>query len=173
MASAAAAPRCTINMVGTDFTQLLHAAALVQGVVDKTPGTYGTDLSFKASQPEVQIRLDRVRAAQYGLNVSDVATTVSTALQGDITAKYRDPKDANQYNIDVILAKSERNSIYTVGNIPVGYQNGNPIRAGRCRQHQSRSRPDPRGPPEPAAPGLGHGLPAAGHTDQQRPLQEH
>lgn len=120
----------TITMVGTDFTQLLHAAALVQGVVDKTPGTYGSDLSFKASQPEVQVRLDRVRAAQYGLSVGDVATTVSTALQGDITAQYRDPKDANEYNIDVILAKTERRSIYTVSDIPVGYQNGNPIPLG-------------------------------------------
>ena len=117
-------------MVGTDFSQLLKAATLVQGVVDKTPGTYGSDISFKASQPEVQVRLDRLRASQYGLNVSDVATTVSTALQGDITAQYRDPKDANEYNIDVILAQSERQSIYTVGNIPVGYQNGNPIPLG-------------------------------------------
>jgi len=119
-----------INMVGTDFNQLLHAAALVQGIVDKTPGTYGSDLSFKASQPEVQIRLDRVRASQYGLNVSDVATTVSAALQGDITAQYRDPKDANEYNIDVILAQQERGSIFTIGTIPVGFQNGNPIQLG-------------------------------------------
>jgi len=119
-----------INLVGTDFTQLLAAAAKVQGVVSSIPGTYGTDLSFKASQPEVQVRLDRVRAAEYGLNVSDVATTVSTALQGDISAKYRDPIDANQYDINVILAKPERSSVYTVGNIPVGYQNGNPIPLG-------------------------------------------
>lgn len=120
----------TINMVGTDFAQLLKAAAQVRAIVDKTPGAYGSDLSFKASQPEVQIRLDRTRAAEYGLNVSDVATTVSAALQGDITAKYRDPVDANQYNINVILAKPDRSSIYTVGDIPVGYQNGNPIRLG-------------------------------------------
>ena len=119
-----------INMVGTDFPKLLSAAALVQGVVDKTPGTYGSDLSFKASQPEVQVRLDRVRAAEYGLNVTDVAATVATALQGDITAKYRDPIDSNQYNINIILAKPERSSVYTVGNIPVGYQNGNPIPLG-------------------------------------------
>ena len=119
-----------INMVGTDFSQLLAAAARVEGVVDQTPGTYGSDLSFKASQPEVQVRLDRVRAAEYGLNVTDVATTVATALQGDITAKYRDPKDSNQYDINVILAKAERSSVYTVGNIPVGYQNGNPIPLG-------------------------------------------
>jgi len=120
----------SINMVGTDFSQLLKAAALVQGIVDKTPGTYGSDLSFKASQPEVQIRLDRTRAAEYGLNVADVATTVSAALQGNITAKYRDPIDSNQYNINVILAKPDRSNIYTVGSIPVGYQNGNPIRLG-------------------------------------------
>ena len=120
----------SINLVGTDFTQILHAAALVQGVVDNTPGTYGSDISFKASQPEVQVRLDRTRAAQYGLNVSDVATTVSTALQGNITAQYRDPKDSNEYNINVILAKKDRNNIYTVGQIPVGYQNTTPILLG-------------------------------------------
>ena len=120
----------TITLVGTDFSQLLKAAAQVQKVVDNTPGTYGSDLSFKASQPEVQVRLDRVRAAEYGLNVSDVATTVSAALQGDITAQFRDPKDANQYNINVILAKTDRNSTFNVGSIPVGYQNGNPIPLG-------------------------------------------
>jgi len=120
----------SINLVGTDFTEILHAAALVQGVVDKTPGTYGSDISFKASQPEVQVRLDRTRAAQYGLNVSDVAVTVSTALQGNITAQYRDPKDSNEYNINVILAKNDRNNIYTVGQIPVGYQNTTPILLG-------------------------------------------
>ena len=120
----------SINMVGTDFSQLLKAATQVQAVVDKTPGTYGSDLSFKASQPEVQIRLDRTRAAEYGLNVADVATTVSAALQGDITAKYRDPIDSNQYNINIILAKPDRSNIYTIGTIPVGYQNGNPIQLG-------------------------------------------
>ena len=119
-----------INMVGTDFPQLLAAASKVQAVVDNTPGAYGSDLSFKASQPEVQIRLDRVRAAEYGLNVTDVAATIATSLQGDITAKYRDPIDSNQYNINIILAKAERSSVYTVGNIPVGYQNGNPIPLG-------------------------------------------
>ena len=120
----------TINMVGTDFNQLLKAAAQVQALVDKTPGTFGSDLSFKASQPEVQIRLDRVRAAQYGLNVGDVAQTVQAAYQGDIGAKFRDPKDSNQYDIRIQLASVNRNSIFAVGNVPVGYQSGNPIRLG-------------------------------------------
>ncbi|MDQ2688054.1 MAG: GNAT family N-acetyltransferase, partial [Armatimonadota bacterium] len=98
--------------------------------VEKVRWVFNTDQSFKASQPEVQIRLDRTRAAEYGLSMQQVAQAVSNAVQGNIDTKFRDPLDSEQYDIRVQLQTTDRNSIYTVGQIPVGYQNGNPILLG-------------------------------------------
>jgi len=120
----------TINVVGTDFNQLLGAANKIKAYIGTIPGVYNTDLSFKASQPEVQIRLDRTRAATYGLSLQDVSSAVSTAMQGDITSKFRDPNDSEQYDIRVELNDLQRNSIYEVKNIVVGYQNADPVHLG-------------------------------------------
>ena len=117
----------TINVVGTDFGQILSASNTIKNLVSKYPGVYNTDISFKASQPEVQIRLDRVRAAQYGLTLQQIAQSVSQSFLGDITAKYRDPADNEQYNIRVQLANKDRNNIFDIGNTPVAYQNGQAV----------------------------------------------
>ena len=120
----------TINIVGVDFNQLISAANQIQTAVGKVPGVFNTDLSFKASQPELQIRLDRTRAAEYGLSLQQISQALSDAVQGNITAKFRDPTDSEQYDIRVQLDYADRSSIYTVGQIPVGYQNGNPVLLG-------------------------------------------
>jgi HAE1 family hydrophobic/amphiphilic exporter-1 len=117
----------TINVVGMDFNQLLNAANKVKAYISTVPGVYNTDLSFKASQPELQIRLDRTRAANYGLSLQDVSSAVSTAMQGDITSKYRDPNDSQQYNIRIQLNDIQRNNVYDVGNLIVGYQGADPV----------------------------------------------
>lgn len=117
----------TINVVGMDFDTLLAAANKVKAYISTIPGVYNTDLSFKASQPELQIRLDRTRAANYGLSVNDVSTAVSDALQGDNTSKYRDPNDSEQYDIRVEFADEQRQNIYEVGDIVVGYQGQHPV----------------------------------------------
>lgn len=116
-----------INVVGADFPSLLNAANKIKDLVSKYPGVYNTDLSFKASQPEVDIRLDRDRAASYGLTLQTISQAVADSMEGNINATYRDPNDSEQYNIRVQLNDIDRNNMYQVGQIPVGYQNGNPI----------------------------------------------
>ena len=119
-----------IDVTGADMGQLLAAAQSIKSVLSGVHGVYNTDLSFKASQPEVQIRLDRNRAAEYGLNVSTVAQAVSDAMQGNNTAKFRDPSDAEQYDIRIQLSYADRNSIYRVNDVPVAYQGGHAILLG-------------------------------------------
>lgn len=124
----------SIDVVGVDFNQLLMASNKIKDAISAMPGVYNTDLSFKASQPELQVRLDRVRAAEYGLNVQQVSQTVADAMQGNIGAKFRDPGDAEQYNIRVQLAYADRDSIYKVQQIPVAYQGGSPVLLGDVAQ---------------------------------------
>ena len=120
----------TINIVGQNFNDLMRAAQAVKTYITTVPGVYNTDISFKASQPELQIRLDRDRAASYGLNLQDVASSVAAATQGDIRSKYRDPQDSQQYNIDVQLSGQQKNNPYQIRNIPIGFANNHPVLLG-------------------------------------------
>ena len=71
-----------VDVTGNDFNQIINGANQVMAMLNKVPGIYGTDLSFKPSQPEIELRLDRVRAAQYGLNVQQVSEALSYAIPG-------------------------------------------------------------------------------------------
>ena len=113
-----------VDVTGADLNAILAASRKVQAVFDATAGVFGTDLSYQASQPQVQFRLDRLRAAQYGLNVRSVAQSVSTAMQGSTTAKFREPQTGDQYNIRLQYADVDRASIFQLGSLPVAYLNG-------------------------------------------------
>ena len=92
---------------GTDFNQLSEGDRARSKISDRQSSRrlQHRPKSFKASQPEVQIRLDRLRAAQYGLNVQHrVTSRVRFAARQHHGRMYRDPVDSNQYNINVQLA---------------------------------------------------------------------
>ena len=78
------------------------------------------------SKPEVQARIDRVRAAEYGLSVTDIAEAMRDSLEGNINAKLRDGR--NQFNIRVQAAELDRNSVEDVSNVVVGMVDGRAVR---------------------------------------------
>jgi HAE1 family hydrophobic/amphiphilic exporter-1 len=119
-----------VDLTGPDFTKLLAATAKVEAMMKATPGTYDVDESFKNSQPEAEVRLDRTKAAEYGLSLQTVADVLSDSVAGNIDTKYRDPNDGEQYNIRVQLASFYRDNPGSVANIIVGYQKGNPVYLG-------------------------------------------
>ncbi len=63
----------------------LQLAALVEGV----EGTREVSTSFVHGRPEVQVRLDRERAAALGITTAQVAAAVRTALDGRTVTRYR------------------------------------------------------------------------------------
>ncbi len=117
----------SVNLNGPDLGQLLTASQKVMDMIRRTPGTYNVDTSFKNSQPEVEIRVDRIRAPEYGLTLQQIAQAVSNNIGGNIDSKYRDPSDGQQYNIRVQLAYDYRDDPLKIGSIIVGYQGQNPV----------------------------------------------
>jgi HAE1 family hydrophobic/amphiphilic exporter-1 len=117
-----------IELNGPDQNELVAKAKEVEATIAKIPGILTPDISFKASKPEVQVRLDRARVAQYGLSLQTVANALSDAIQGNILAKYRDDATGEQYDIRVQYAKLDRSSVAEVGSVIVGSKEGSPIR---------------------------------------------
>ncbi len=127
-------PPLEVDLTGPDFNQLQAATKQVQQLIASTPGTYNVDNSFKNSQPEVEVRLDRVKAPEFGLSLQQVATALADSVAGNQNYEYRDPSDGQQYYIRVQLADADRNNPATISNVIVGYQNGNPVHLGDVAQ---------------------------------------
>ncbi|MDQ2798277.1 MAG: efflux RND transporter permease subunit, partial [Armatimonadota bacterium] len=123
-------PPLQVDLTGPDFNQLNAATQQVQKLIAETPGTYNVDNSYKNSQPEVEVRLDRIKAPEFGLSLQQVASALADSVAGNQQTQYRDPSDGQQYYIRVQLADADRSNPQTISNVIVGYQNGNPVHLG-------------------------------------------
>lgn len=115
-----------IEIVGPNMDENIVNARKVRAVLEKTPGILTPDISYKATKPEVQVVLDRERAAQFGLTVQQVAQALRDAVEGNIEAKFRD--NGEQYDIRVQYNRIDRGSVADVGSVIVATKNGQPIR---------------------------------------------
>ncbi len=97
-----------IEVSGQQMGRIQQVANQILAAVQKTPGTYSCDLSWREGRPEMQAHIDRDRAAQYGVSVAQIATALRTSLQGDTTVKYRE--NGREYDIRVQLPEHQRNA---------------------------------------------------------------
>src|SRR5262249_4938422 len=70
----------------------------------------------------LNVKVDRAKAARYGLSVSDVNTVVQAALGGTVATTLLESD--RQFNVTVRLAPEYRDSIDAVRNIKIGVQAG-------------------------------------------------
>ena len=108
----------SVKIVGPDLakleeigTQVLHEMAQVKGVTD-------LGMFRVLGQPNLNITVDRARAARYGLNTGDVNTVVQAALGG--TQATTVLEGDRQFPVTVRLGPEYRNNIDSVRNVMVG-----------------------------------------------------
>lgn len=112
----------SIEISGHDFTQLGLIAARVRQTIADIPGLVSLDDDFDLARPEVNVRVDRVRAARLGLTTRDIGNTLRTALQGQEAATYRfGDEDAD---IRVRLAEGSRQRLEDLEQLTVVTESG-------------------------------------------------
>jgi HAE1 family hydrophobic/amphiphilic exporter-1 len=114
-----------IELLGNDFIVLNRAAAQVAARVRQVPGTVDVDTSWRVGRPELQVEVDRLKAASLGLSTGMVAATLRTAIQGATDTKLR--TGGQEYDIRVRLPESQRATPEDVGTILIAASNGQPI----------------------------------------------
>ncbi|MGE5508353.1 MAG: efflux RND transporter permease subunit, partial [Chitinophagales bacterium] len=83
------ADRITLNVQGQDRAVLKQVADDLVQVVGQVPGTANVGLSRSEGQPEFVVRVDRKRAADFGLTASQIANSVQAAVQGKVATQVR------------------------------------------------------------------------------------
>lgn len=109
----------SVKIVGPELPELERLADQVMHVMQQVPGVQDLGVFHVLGQPNLNITVDRAKAARYGLNTGDINTVVQAAAGG--TSATTVLEGDRQFDLVVRLAPKYRQSIEDVGNIQVGY----------------------------------------------------
>ncbi len=111
------------NSVKIDGPSLETLTSLANQVRDQMSTVRGvTDLGIfpVLGQPDLDIQIDRTKAARYGLNTGDVNTVVQAALGGAVATEIFEGD--RQFDMVVRYDKTFRDSVDKIRDLKVGYQ---------------------------------------------------
>jgi len=104
-----------LQIYGPDVSRLY---ALAQGVIPQLatiPGVVRPDTNITATQPEVDVKVDRRKAAQYGFSIGDIAADIATATSGTIASYFQ--INGIQYPILVEAPPAQRRSFASLAEL--------------------------------------------------------
>jgi len=109
----------SVKILGPNLLELERIAGAVRDQMAQVRGIVDLGVFSVLGQPNLDIRVDRVRAARYGLNAGDVNAVVQAAIGGAVATTVLEGD--RQFNLVVRLAPRYRSSIAAIRNIPVAY----------------------------------------------------
>lgn len=109
----------SVKIVGPDLVTLEKLATDVVAVMSKIDGVADLGIFRTLGQPNLNIQIDRARAARYGLNTGDVNTAIQAAMGG--TAATTVLEGDRQYGLSVRYALSGRVDMQNVRELRIGY----------------------------------------------------
>lgn len=115
-----------LTVIGSDLKDVLEFANKAADQLRKIPGATEVKLSTEEGNPEINVKVDRDKMTQLGLNVATVGGIMQTAFSGNTDSKFR----AGEYEYDINIRYDEfgRTSIEDVKNLKFINNNGQAIR---------------------------------------------
>ncbi len=107
----------SIKLIGPNLATLEDLAAQVAREMNQVEGIADLGIFHVLGQPNLNIKIDREKAARFGLNTGDVNTVIQ-ALMGGTTATTVLEGD-RQWNLTVRLPAKYRDSIEAISNVKV------------------------------------------------------
>lgn len=119
--------------------ELVKRSESLGGIVD-------ADTSLKLNKPELRVEIDRERAADLGVDTSDIAASLRVMVGGDEEAsRFRDPAVNEDYDVQLRLVQDDRSDIGAISRLYVPSSRGGLVRLDnvvRIKRDTSPSRID-------------------------------
>lgn len=109
----------SVKIVGSDLPTLEKLATDVAGVMVKINGVADLGIFNILGQPNLNIQIDRAKAARYGLNTGDVNAVIQAAMGGTVATTVLEGD--RQYGLSVRYAPGSRIDIQNVRDLRIGY----------------------------------------------------
>jgi HAE1 family hydrophobic/amphiphilic exporter-1 len=96
---------------------------------EKLGGIVDADTTLKLNKPELRVRIDRERAADLGVDTSDIATSLRLMVGGeDEASRFRDEQINEDYDVQLRLTEQDRSDANTISRLFVPSSRGGLVR---------------------------------------------
>jgi HAE1 family hydrophobic/amphiphilic exporter-1 len=106
-----------IKVFGRDLDTMKNIADTIVARIKDVQGLRDLTHTLSQGKPEYQIKIDRERAAKFGLMVSQIASTVQAATVGRVPTRYRE--EAEEFDLRVRFKEKFRDNIKEIESIPI------------------------------------------------------
>jgi len=104
-------------MQGPSLSELERASNSLAESAKKIPGLVDVDTSLRVGKPEISVRLDRPKAADLGVQVSDAAEALRLLVGGDQVTTYNEAGE--QYEVHLRAENRNRDTEAAIGQLTV------------------------------------------------------
>jgi HAE1 family hydrophobic/amphiphilic exporter-1 len=117
-----------LNMIvqGPDIDQLQTYAYTLLAKIREIDGVTDSDTSFEPTQPELRINIDRQRAADLGVSLDALSSSLRTLVGGEEVSKYKEGDE--QFTVRLRMDEQFRNNAATMGDLYISAGGGRMIR---------------------------------------------
>ena len=101
-----------VGLTGPDLATLIAQAEKFAATLTAEGHFIDVDVSLSNRKPELQARIDREKASQFGVSVQEVAATLRTAVGGEIVSAWKEGDE--QYDVWLRAEQADRTSQETI-----------------------------------------------------------
>ncbi len=105
----------TLYVKGSDLDILETVAHDVRDMVESIEGTRDVKTSLESASPQATIKIDRIKASNYGISAASIASIVNTAVTGTVATTYK--LQGDEYDIRIRQDSENFNYITDIQNI--------------------------------------------------------
>jgi cobalt-zinc-cadmium resistance protein CzcA len=113
-----------IKLYGPDFTVMDAKAKEIAAAIGGIRGVADLDYDHALGQPQLQIIVDRVAAARYGINIQDIQDVIETATKGRVVTEIFERE--RHFGLAIRLAQSGE-PVANLRNVTISAPNGERI----------------------------------------------
>ncbi len=109
----------SVKIIGPNLDVLERLASEVQNQMQRVPGVSDLGIFHLIGQTNLDIRIDRLKAARYGLNTGDINTVIQAAL-GGVNATTILEGD-RQFGLMLRVRADQRQNLAQIRNLPIAW----------------------------------------------------
>jgi HAE1 family hydrophobic/amphiphilic exporter-1 len=102
---------------GPDINELVRYAEALRAKAPEL-GLVDADVTLKLDKPELRVEIDRARAADLGVDTTNIATALRLMVGGDDrVSRFRDESVNEDYDVQIRLKQGDRNDLGTISGL--------------------------------------------------------
>jgi HAE1 family hydrophobic/amphiphilic exporter-1 len=117
-----------VDIKGPETRELERISNQIMREMVKSPGMVDVSSDLELTKPEVRVLIDRNKAADAGVDIREISSTVLQMIGGQEVSKFKDVERAKRYDVRVRLVRDQRMNPEDISQISIRTPKGGLIK---------------------------------------------